>query len=173
MKSINSLSEFIEKLDESDLKTLPKVIKSVAIPFSEFEKHATWNQESYTRNCIARTDTYELILLCWEKKQETPIHEHGGQKCWVYQINGEVDECRYQKDSSGKLSETLKIHLSAGNITYMDNEMGYHTLKNIGNQRAMTLHIYVKPIDSCKVFCNEKKSFITKELEYDSLVKEI
>ena len=54
------------------------LLKVTGLNEAEFEKYATWNQESYTRNCIARTDTYELILLCWEKKQETPIHEHGG-----------------------------------------------------------------------------------------------
>ena len=113
----------------------------------------------------------ELILLCWNKKQETPIHEHGGQKCWVYQVDGEVEEKRYQNDESGDLNVTLKINLTAGSVTYMDDEMGYHELINSENKRAMTLHIYVSPIDSCEVFCDKKEEFITKELEYDTFEK--
>ncbi len=81
MKSIQTLSKFIETLDESEIASFPKIIKSLAIPKEEFYKYATWNQDKYTRNCIIRTPSYELILLCWENKQETPIHEHGGQKC--------------------------------------------------------------------------------------------
>ena len=170
MKTIDSLTEFIKRLDESELESFPKIIKSLAIPFSEFEKYATWNNDRYTSNCIVRTDAFELILLCWNKKQGTPIHEHGGQKCWVYQVNGEVTECRYQKNEIGELSETSKKKLTAGNLTYMDNEMGYHTLKNLDNQRSMTLHIYVSPIDTCEVFCDEQEAFVTKELVYDSFV---
>ncbi len=66
MKTINTLSEFIEKLDESKIKSFPKIIKALTIPFSEFEKYATWNKERYTRNCISRTAAFELILLCWD-----------------------------------------------------------------------------------------------------------
>jgi len=171
MQTINSLTEFIEKLDGSEIESFPKLIKKLNIPYSEFEKHATWNKDRYTRNCIARTANYELILLCWNKVQETPIHEHGGQKCWVYQINGEVEEFRYQKDNSGVLIETSKTNLISGNITYMDDRMGYHALKNIRDQRCMTLHIYVLPIDSCEMFCEKQEDFIIKDLEYDSVVE--
>ena len=170
MQTINSLLEFIKKLDESEIKTFPKIIKSLNIPFSEFEKYATWKKDRYTRNCIKRTAVYELILLCWNEKQGTPIHEHGGQKCWVYQINGEVAEYRYQKNEQGELSETSMKKLTKGNMTYMDDKMGYHALKNIENKRSMTLHIYVSPIDSCEVFCDEQEAFFTKELVYDSYV---
>jgi len=170
MQTINSLTEFIEKLDGSEIKSFPKIIKSLDVPYSEFEKYATWNDARYTRNCIARTSKFEMILLCWNKGQKTPIHEHGGQKCWVYQVNGEVEEYRYQKGKTGKLLETSKTNLTSGNITYMDARMGYHALKNINEQRCMTLHIYVLPIDSCEVFCEKQENFIIKELEYDSVV---
>ncbi len=173
MQIISSLTEFIEKLDESEIKSFPKIIKSLEIPFSEFKKYATWNKERYTRNCIARTNNFEIILLCWNKNQETPIHEHGGQKCWVYQVNGEVAEYRYQKNDAGILTEISKTHLTSGNVTYMDNRMGYHALKNLDDQRCMTLHIYVSPIDSCEVFCKDDETFMTKELKYDSIAKAI
>ena len=171
METINSLSEFIKKLDESEAKSFPKIIKSLAIPNSEFEKFATWKEDRYTRNCIVRTEAFELILLCWNIKQETPIHEHGGQKCWVYQIDGEVEEKRYQSDESEELEVTSRMKLTAGSITYMDDSMGYHTLTNLENKRAMTLHIYVKPIDSCEIFCDKAEAFITKDLEYDTFKK--
>ncbi len=171
METINSLPEFITKLEENEINDYPKIIKSLSIPSAEFEKYATWNEDRYTRNCIVRTDTFELILLCWNKKQETPIHEHGGQKCWVYQVDGEVEEKRYQNDEAGELNITSRINLTAGSITYMDDSMGYHTLTNLENKRAMTLHIYMKPIDSCEVFCNKAETFITKELEYDTFKK--
>ncbi len=43
MKSIQTLSKFIETLDESEIASFPKIIKSLAIPKEEFYKYATWN----------------------------------------------------------------------------------------------------------------------------------
>ena len=56
--------------------------------------------------------------------------------------------------------------LTPGKLTYMNDSMGYHTIGNISNQRAMTLHIYASPIDSCKVYNNEKACFEVKHMSY-------
>ena len=169
MDSVESLEELIEKLDHSDSFNLGKVIKQMNIPLSDFETFASWDKEGYTRNCIRRTNEYELILLCWKKGDATPIHGHGGQRCWVYQIEGQLTEIRYDKNDSGHLIEIDRKLLTPGNLTFMNNSMGYHKLNNETNGRAMTLHIYVSPITSCKVFNDNKKDFELKEMEYDTI----
>jgi cysteine dioxygenase len=61
------------------------------------------------------------------------------------------------------------MELSPGRLTYMEDSMGYHTLKNHSDERAMTLHLYISPIDTCKVFNDTTEdSFKLKELKYDS-----
>ena len=169
MDCIESLEKLIKNLDESSPENHGKIIKKMDIPVSEFEEFASWDKEGYTRNCINRTDEYELLLLCWKKGDVTPIHGHDGQKCWVYQIEGKVTEVRYEEDNTGDLFETNRMQLSPGRLTFMNDKMGYHKLKNDTDGRAMTLHIYVAPINSCEVFNSGKETFEYKELEYDTI----
>lgn len=165
---INSLSDLIAKLKESEPESFPKIIKQINIDSSEFEEYKYWCDDSYTRNCIERTETFELMLLCWNNKQTTPIHDHGGEKCWVYQIKGAVDELRYKENKNGELEVVEKMTLKEGSLSYMDDSMGYHALENNNDERALTLHIYMKPIDECEVFNTKEECFEAKELVYDT-----
>ena len=169
MNSIESLEELIEKLDHSNSSNQGKIIKQMNIPISDFEAYSSWNKKGYTRNCIHRTDEYELILLCWKKGDTTPIHGHDGQNCWVYQLEGQITEFRYEKIGLGNLVETNRMRLIPGKLTFMNNTMGYHKLRNDTNGRAMTLHVYVSPISSCEVYNDKKLAFELKELEYDTI----
>lgn len=169
MNSVDSLEGLIKILNDAETSNHGKIIKEINIPISEFESYASWEEDGYTRNCIYRSDDYELILLCWDKGASTPIHGHDGQKCWVYQIEGEISEIRYEKFNSGDLFETNRIQLDLGKLTFMNNSMGYHKLSNGNERRAMTLHAYVLPITSCEYYCDDKGDFQTKNLEYDTI----
>jgi len=173
MSLITSVEELIDQLQNEIPKNYPKIIKKINIPEDAFRSFATWNDDRYTRNCLGRTKDFELILLCWNKGDVTPAHDHGGQKCWVYQVDGNVSELRFEKDDSDELQETSHLLLSPGNLTYMDDRMGYHSLKNETDGRAMTLHLYVEPINSCGVYNEEKAVFESKKMVYDTKVMPI
>ncbi len=165
MNPIITVDQLTEALGEIEPHEHAKVMKRIKIPAHELEPYATWSKESYTRNCLARTQEYELILLCWEIDAKAPIHGHGGEDCWVYQVQGTVEEIRYEQDAE-ILIETNRMELTPGRLTYMNDRMGYHTIGNISNQRAMTLHIYASPIDTCKVYNDQKDCFEIKEMSY-------
>lgn len=165
MNHITTIEQLTETLDNADPLSHAKIMKNITIKASEFEPFATWTKECYTRNCLARTEKYELILLCWEIGAETPIHGHGGENCWVYQVKGTVKEMRFEQNAE-VLKLTNQMVLTPGKLTYMNDKMGYHSIKNISNQRAMTLHIYASPIDSCKVYNDEDDCFELKEMSY-------
>ena len=95
LSKITSVEGLIEILDGIDLHEFPKAIKSIDIRPQALEPYATWTANDYTRNCLARSKKYELILLCWDKHSKTPVHDYGGEDCWVYQIAGSVQEIRY------------------------------------------------------------------------------
>lgn len=173
MQFIESIEDLITALDQSDQSERSGIMKRLKINQDEIENYTTWCKEGYTRNCLARSEEYEVILLCWDKNSETPIHGHDGQDCWVYQVQGDVEEIRYEENDSGALEESHRMELSEGGLSYMNDEMGYHLIKNISNQRAMTLHVYAAPIDACEVFDTEKEKFEVTEMEYDSVAEEL
>lgn len=164
MNRIETLDQLIDVLNQSEPEEYVKVARRMRIPLSEFEKYTFWKEDCYTRNCIERTSVFELILICWNPGDETPIHGHDEQRCWVYQADGEIREIRYDN----QLAECHRMVLTTGCLSYMEDEMGYHSLKNCTEERAMTLHLYISPIDSCKIYDDDASKFKTKELQYDS-----
>ena len=171
MKFINTIEELIAALNNTSLSEYPKVIKKVRFAEDSLLPFSTWNKCGYTRNCLARTDCYELVLLCWDVNAQTPIHGHGGKDCWVYQVQGSIEEMRFEEQEDC-LIEQNRMVLHHRRLTYMHDRMGYHSLRNISDQKAMTLHIYASPIDSCKVYNDDKNCFEMKEMSYHTYWEE-
>ncbi|MFT5761157.1 MAG: cysteine dioxygenase [Polaribacter sp.] len=167
--SLQTLSELILVLDEEERAKYTTILKSMELPIAEFEKHATWSGTCYTRNCIAENEDFELILLCWEKGQVTAIHDHGGEECWVYFVEGEFREHVYTENKNGELDIVKTTNIKPGDVGYMIDFMGFHNLENRSNKRSMTLHLYAKPIKNCNVYDSEKNEFINKEMSYDNV----
>lgn len=165
MNHIISIEQLTEALDKADPLDHAKIMKRIKFDERQLKSFVTWTKLSYTRNCLARTNEYELILLCWEVGAKTPIHGHGGEDCWVYQIQGTVEEIRFEQNGE-LLKLTNRIILTPGKLTYMNDKMGYHSIENISNRRAMTLHIYASPIDTCEIYNDKKDCFETKEMSY-------
>lgn len=172
MDKITTISKLTEQLNTASPDELPRTMKSIAIPKEEFLEYASWLPNKYTRNCIKRTDKYEIILICWDKGAQTPIHDHNGQDCWMIQIDGLICETRYEEAKNGELVATNELNLCDGKLVYMHDRMGYHKLTNDLDQRGMTLHVYATPIDQCQVFDTEKNSFELKTMQYDTAVEE-
>lgn len=168
-EAIQSLNELVTALSEGERTTYNDIIRSTELPSSDLESYCSWSDESYTRNCIIENKDFELILLCWESGQVTPIHNHGGEECWVNVIEGEFKETIYTEGEPGQLNVVKSNIAKSGDITYMIDFMGCHRLENTSNQRSMSLHLYAKPIRNCKIFDEEKKQFVSKDLVYDSV----
>ena len=145
-----------------------KIIRSVSIPQEAFEDFCSWSEERYTRNCIFENEKFELILICWEKDQKTPIHDHDGEECWVKVIDGTLKETLYKDTPSGPAQFKSSISVK-WTISYMIDFMGYHKLENISDRRAMSLHLYAKPIKKCNVFDDQKQVFSTKTLSFNTV----
>ncbi len=168
MSTITTITELIEAFEKAEPSEQVRVLKRIDIPINEFEEFATWEDGCYTRNCIARRDCFEFILLCWDSGAKTPIHGHNGQNCWVYQVSGSASEKRFKKTHYG-FELTNHTILNAGKITYMHDRMGYHTLENPTKTPSMTLHVYANPIDRCEVYNENMGCFEIVEMEYDTI----
>lgn len=168
-KPLETLSELIQVLDEVERTKYTTILKSMKLPIAEFKKHATWSETCYTRNCIEENENFELILICWEKEQVTAIHDHGGEECWVYFVEGEFREHVYTENEKGKLDIIKTTEAKPGVVSYMIDFMGYHNLENLSNKRSMSLHLYAKPIKNCNVYDSKNNEFTRKELTYDSV----
>lgn len=166
MQTIHSLSSLLKLLPNCKGKDYKDIAQHLQIPAQDLMEFATWDSSTYTRNCIDRTDDYELILLCWEEGQETDIHCHGGEECWVYLAKGKLHEKRFTYQD--ELSFKNEFKMEKKGLSYMNDELGYHSLHNIAVGRSMSLHLYVGPIDECTIYDEDEDEFIAKSLSYDT-----
>ncbi len=136
----------------------------------EFEPYCTFEDSFYTRNLIARTDDFELILLCWQPGQATPIHDHAGSDGWMFGVEGQLQEVRYHwkklEDGSIECSRFDKGQLQPTGIAYINDDIGIHAIENVGPDRAVSLHLYSPPIDSCVYYSEDERCFKNKEMSY-------
>jgi len=165
---ITTVQQLVEELDDiEDHEKYGNIAKRIDIEQADFALFESWKADTYSRNCIRRTVDYELLLLCWEAGQETPIHCHNEQECWVYVVEGELVEQRFDHELK-KIDVTgiESTSLIQKEKSYMNDYLGYHSLANNSNQRAISLHLYAKPIERCRVYDKEEKCFNWVELEY-------
>ena len=156
--TIQTIEDLIAELTDEERTDYAEIINSIAIPAHDFEAFSTWSEESYTRNCLVDNEQLELILLCWEPNQVTPIH-------------GELMETIYEPFEDNELEELVSKTSKAGDVSYMADFIGFHRLENTQNSRSMSLHLYAKPIRSCRLFDEDSKKFIRKELVYDTIAE--
>ncbi|MFK8039452.1 MAG: cysteine dioxygenase family protein [Crocinitomicaceae bacterium] len=166
---IQTLNDLITSLSEEERTTYGDILRNLKIPLSTFNQFCSWSDDHYTRNCIVNNKDFELILLCWNKGQSTPIHDHGGEECWVKVIEGEFREIIYKKEKGSALRETSSTTSKVNDITYMKDFMGFHSLENLSDKKSMSLHLYAKPIRNCNVFDEASKEFVNKDLTYNTM----
>lgn len=166
--TVQPLDEFITALSVEKRTKYNEIIRSMKLPSSVFEDYSSWCDESYTRNCIVENEKFELILLCWKAGQITPIHDHGGEECWVKIIEGEFRETIYTADKSGELKVVKSMISKSNDVTYMIDFMGFHSIENLSSKKSMSLHLYAKPIRSCNIFDENSRKFVNKDLTYDT-----
>lgn len=129
------------------------LLKSIYIPFDEWKKHCSWKEAHYTRNCISSCDSYELLLMCWKKDQQSPIHTYDSQESWINVLEGSLTiEFFYidREDLSYRLNET--IVLNKGDYILINDQMGFHQVKNTTNHNAVSLHLNLGKVKQWEVF---------------------
>ena len=135
-----------------------------------------WDAQHYTRNLIDKTELYELLAICWDVGQRSSIHNHKGQNCWMAAPLGRLAVQNYKL-----LSEDLAAHscdivptdvveITAENPVAVDPLNPVHDVRNPQewNERAVSLHVYSRPFDSCIVYSVEQCSCGEIGLAYTS-----
>ena len=156
---------FFEEFSSSSDRKFDELIKKYHLNEEMLIPYARWSKDRYQRVCLNRTKDMELVLLCWNKDQETPIHNHDGKECWVHVVKGQFEDTLYSSELPKKLKTTQKI--SVGDSTYLTDEIGSHSLKNISGELALTLHLYARPINQCEVYHADSSEVEIRYMQYD------
>ena len=156
----------------------------------DLERYTQWLPDRHTRNKIFRNEMIEVMLICWPIGAITPLHTHNGQLGWMTMIEGRLTVENYRKVMCNKPEneqvvgldclagatqiemESLNTELAipGGPLNTVDKKQTIHRIINPAewNERAMSVHVYSKPIDSCVVFDLENQRCYRRDLKYDN-----
>jgi cysteine dioxygenase len=156
----------------------------------DLKKYEQWLTDRHTRNKIFRNEMIEVMLICWPIGAITPLHTHNGQLGWMTMIEGRLVVENYHKVSCNKPENEMVVGMDCiagatqiemqkqqtelavpgGPLNTVDKKQTIHRIINPGewNERAMSVHVYSKPIDSCVVFDVENQRCFRRDLKYDN-----
>jgi cysteine dioxygenase len=161
-----TIDEFVaglRQLRESDFSGIHgtlEYMRSSPVDPDSLKPYLFWNSQHYTRNLIDRTELYELLAICWEVGMKSSVHNHKGQNCWMAAPIGKLAVQNYRVHAedlsaqSCKIEPTDVVYITPDHPVAVDPVHPVHDVRNPRewNQRAVSLHVYSHPFDSCVVY---------------------
>jgi len=170
----------LDTLAEANFRTLDSplaVLRTHPVDPESLRPYLFWDAQHYTRNLIHKTSVFELLAICWEVGMKSSIHNHKGQNCWMAAPIGRLAVQNYKV-----LDEDLGAHhcdivptdvveIPTGGAVAVDPLNPVHDVRNPRewNQRAVSLHLYSRPFDSCIVYSCEQHTCGEIGLKYTSI----
>jgi cysteine dioxygenase len=138
--------------------------------------YLTWDRQHYTRNLIDKTSLYELIAICWEVGQTSSVHNHRDQNCWMAVPSGRLLVENYHlvseklDEGSCQLEVSDTVEMSPTHPCAVDPAEPVHRVVNPSefNERAVSLHVYSRPFDTCVVYSPEHGTCGEIKLHYNT-----
>jgi cysteine dioxygenase len=138
--------------------------------------YLTWDKQHYTRNLIDKTPLYELVAICWEIGQSSSVHNHREQNCWmavpIGRLRVENFHVVLQNLDEGKcqLETAETVEMNPRQPCAVDPLEPVHRVYNPRdfNQRAVSLHVYSRPFDTCVVYSQEQGTCGVIKLHYQT-----
>jgi cysteine dioxygenase len=157
-----------------EISTILDFLQTTAVAPDSLFPYLTWDRQHYTRNLIDKTAVYELVAICWEVGQVSSVHNHRDQNCWMAVPIGRLIVGNYrvlaQDLHHGKcrLERADTVEMDANHPCAVDPKEPVHQVLNPRefNARAVSLHIYSEPFDTCIVYSPEQGTCGEIKLHY-------
>ena len=176
-----TLPQLIEHLDDIEesaigLDLVSDLMARTDISRAHLKPLINFREEKYTRSLIHRTNLFDVMILCWPKNKISPVHDHCDQLGWVRVLRGSLQETRYclgEGQSIPKEGEpcdldqtSLAVQCAGEIVSGVERAQGIHSLGTL-EEDAVSLHIYSKPHDRCRMFCTEGGPVKWRNLAFD------
>lgn len=175
-----SIQDFVRELrkfpERSFVETaeILSFLQHTTVAAETLTPYLNWNQQHYTRNLIDKTPLYELIAICWEVGQVSSVHNHRDQNCWMAVPIGRLEVENFHLVSQDvdrgtcELRPTETLEMNPTHPCAVDPADPVHRVVNPKKfgERAVSLHIYSRPFDSCVVYSPDQGTCGVIKLHY-------
>ena len=129
-----------------------RVVSRLRVSPGELTRYQHWSPERYTRTKFYHGDRFEILVLCWQEGQVSPIHDHANSICTMVVLEGaavttmfEVRGEKLVEESTSTLAPGAITTVFGGDIHRVGNPAG-------SGARLMTIHFYLPPIPEMLVW---------------------
>ena len=170
---ISALGKFPEAAFDHT-EQIRKFLEDSPLDPESLAPYLTWDGQHYTRNLVDKTSLYELLAICWEVGQASSVHNHRDQNCWMAVPIGrllvENFHVVHEDIAAGKctIKSTGTLEMNTSHPCAVDPREPVHRVFNPRefNQRAVSLHVYSRPFDTCVVYSAEQGTCGEIQLRY-------
>ena len=178
--SIQDFVAELRKFPQSAFDRTDQIIhflEKTQVASDSLTQYLTWDRQHYTRNLVDKTSLYELVAICWEVGQASSVHNHRDQNCWMAVPIGKLLVQNYRvvsqslEEGTCQLIPADTVEMNPTQPCAVNPLEPVHRVFNPRefNQRAVSLHVYSRPFDTCVVYspdqgtCGEIKLHYTTE----------
>src|SRR5437016_13299512 len=161
----------------TDVRHIHQLLRKSVVDPGSLETYLTWDCQHYTRNLIDKTPLYELIAICWDIGQVSSVHNHRDQNCWMIVPSGRLLVENFHLVSQDidhgqcQLTPTNTVEMNPTHPCAVDPADPVHRVVNHRRfaERAVSLHIYSRPFDTCVVYSPEQGTCGVINLHYTTV----
>lgn len=173
---VAELHKFPEKAFK-DTGELLAFLQHTAVAPDTLSRYLTWDRQHYTRNLIDKTPLYELIAICWEVGQVSSVHNHRDQNCWMSVPIGRLLVENFHlisqdiEHGQSQLTPIDTVEMNLAHPCAVNPSDPVHRVVNPKHfgERAVSLHIYSRPFDTCVVYSPEQGTCGVIKLHYTTM----
>ena len=177
---IQRLVEELRQMPSSmfdSVEPLRHFLQDTPVDADSLSPYLNWDRQHYTRNLIDRTPLYELMAICWEVGQFSSVHNHRDQNCWMAVPIGRLQVENFHlvhQDIEGgrcKLEPLNTVEMNVSQPCAVNPDDPVHRVLNPKefNERAVSLHVYSRPFDTCVVYSPEQGTCGEIQLHFNTM----
>lgn len=171
---VQGLSRFSPK--EFTPQNVQHYIREHAILPASLEPYIFFSPRHYTRNLVFKNEVFECLTIGWEVGQSSPIHGHNDKIGYMLLTSGRLFVQNYRLEDRDPVNRTCCVvptegaELGRNNRAEVDSERGVHKVCNLPRfqQRAVSVHLYQRPMSQCEVYHPQEGTFEEVSLGYTS-----
>jgi len=178
-----SIQDFVSRLHEFPASAFEgtaeilRLLETTAVSPETLAPFVCWDRQHYTRNLIDKTPLYELIAICWDVGQVSSVHNHRDQNCWMAVPIGRLRVENFHTVSQDveagecELEPSDTVEMNPQHPCAVNPSDPVHRVCNPREfgQRAVSLHVYSRPFDTCVVYSPEQGTCGVINLHYTTM----
>ena len=145
---MNNIQELKKQIDELYIKNNHlqlHTIQNILVEYNgtDWKKYVNIKSNlnsNYNKQFITHgyNKLYDIYIITWYNKIESKIHNHSENGCIMKLLYGNLNEKIYDKN----MKLINKRNISEKYVTYIHDNIGFHSIQNNSEDYSVSLHIY-------------------------------